>query len=448
MTLTYLMVYAILVNCTISLLPLISQMILYNKKGKHSWGALIPIYNEVLKFKIAGLSPWLVLLYLVPIANIVIGIIANVRFIKAYDKSTGFAVAALFLPVIFYPMVAFPIGMKEKPSKDVKKVNKVTYAVLTLLLGGIGINKFYAKNIKQGILSLVFCWTMIPTLLSMVEFVEILSEEKDKEGKVAVTNSRKTNVLFGAGLILFVLFAICTIIPWNSLFTKFTAFNDLNTWLGKIKIGKYSLFNNVIGAPTVTDSATGSSSGVINAIGTWSMVDISIFLFIVSAVIAFFNNIKFDEFIKETASGMKKVLPVAITAMLISIVLVISVTTGINITITNWIVSLANGFNIITITLASIIGSVLTADFYYFVSTIVAVFANTVNNTDLYGVIALISQSIYYLTMIIAPTSVALIIGLYYLNIPYGKWFKYIWKVLLSLFAIIVLATIIVFALV
>ena len=32
-----------------------------------------------------------------------------------------------------------------------KKLNKTVYAILTILLGTIGINKFYAKNIKYSI---------------------------------------------------------------------------------------------------------------------------------------------------------------------------------------------------------------------------------------------------------------------------------------------------------
>ena len=47
--------------------------------------------------------------------------------------------------------------------------------------------------------------------------------------------------------------------------------------------------------------------------------------------------------------------------------------------------------------------------------------------------------------MLIAPTSVALIVGLYSLDIPYGKWFKYIWKVLLSLLIIVLVAAVIIY---
>ena len=84
----------------------------------------------------------------------------------------------------------------------------------------------------------------------------------------------------------------------------------------------------------------------------------------------------------------------------------------------NWIISITDGFNIATATLSSMVGSVLTSDFYYFASTVGVVFTSVVSNADLYGVIGFIMQSIYYLMMIFAPTSVALIIGLYYLNIP------------------------------
>lgn len=337
--------------------------------------------------------------------------------------------------------------VKKQNSKE-RKVNKVVYAILTLLLGTIGINKFYAGKIKAGILNIIFCWTLVPTILSIVEFITVLTEKADKDGKIPVNSNRRENVLFATSLVLFVLFAIATIIPWESLFTKFTAFSDFNTWLSNLKVGKYQIFNNVIGAPMATDSATGSTTGVISAIGSWAMTDMAIFLFIITAVIAICKKIKLDEFISSATSGIKKVLPVAITAMLISIVLVISVTTGINTTICNWIATLSKGFNIATATLSTMVGSVLTADFYYFVSSVASIFTGIASDTNLYGVVALIAQSIYYLMMIIAPTSVGLIIGLYYLDIPYGKWFKYIWKVLLSLFVLIMISVIIVFVLV
>ena len=94
------------------------------------------------------------------------------------------------------------------------------------------------------------------------------------------------------------------------------------------------------------------------------------------------------------------------------------------------------------------ISSVLTSDFYYLISTVGQLLTLSASNSQYYGVIAFIIQSIYNLVMIIAPTSVGLIIGLYYLDIPYNKWFKFIWKLLLILFVIIIVATIVIYALV
>lgn len=342
--------------------------------------------------------------------------------------------------------------VKEKPVKKVitkdKKVRKSVYAILTLLLGTIGVNKFYAGKVKAGILSILFCWTGIPTILSIAEFITVLTEKADKKGMISVTSERRRNVSFGVALVLFVLFIIGAIIPWESLIENCSVFSDFNTWLAGIKIGDYSIFGNIIGLPLSVDQTTGSTTGVISVFGTWSITDIAILLFVLTALFAVINGIKVNDFIATVTEGTKKILPVALTAMLLSIVLVMAVTTGISVTITNGILKLADGFNIATATLATIIGSVLTSDFYYLISTVGTVFNVVVSNQEYYGVISLILQSVYNLVMIIAPTSVGLVIGLYYLNIPYNKWFKFIWKLLVALLIIVIITSIIVYALV
>ncbi len=53
------------------------------------------------------------------------------------------------------------------PSWPVK--SKVVAGVLGILLGGLGIHKFYMGKIGMGILYLVFCWTYIPAIVGFVE---------------------------------------------------------------------------------------------------------------------------------------------------------------------------------------------------------------------------------------------------------------------------------------
>ncbi|MBO9584000.1 MAG: NINE protein [Flavobacterium sp.] len=52
--------------------------------------------------------------------------------------------------------------------------NRVTALVLTFFLGGIGIHKFYLGQSVQGIFYLLFCWTFIPSILALFQFIGLL----------------------------------------------------------------------------------------------------------------------------------------------------------------------------------------------------------------------------------------------------------------------------------
>ena len=45
-------------------LIIVAQWKIFTKAGQEGWKAIIPIYNVVVLYKIIGLSPWLLLLYL------------------------------------------------------------------------------------------------------------------------------------------------------------------------------------------------------------------------------------------------------------------------------------------------------------------------------------------------------------------------------------------------
>jgi len=62
-----------------------------------------------------------------------------------------------------------------KPRKD-----KVAAGVLAILLGGLGIHKFYLGQIGLGIVYLIFCWTGIPTIIGIVEGVIYLTKTQEE----------------------------------------------------------------------------------------------------------------------------------------------------------------------------------------------------------------------------------------------------------------------------
>lgn len=62
-----------------------------------------------------------------------------------------------------------PMVVHQNTCNDCVKVNKIAYALLAILLGGIGIHRFYARRFVSGILYILFCWTAIPAILGIVE---------------------------------------------------------------------------------------------------------------------------------------------------------------------------------------------------------------------------------------------------------------------------------------
>lgn len=57
--------------------------------------------------------------------------------------------------------------------------SKVTAGILAILLGGLGIHKFYLGKIFQGILYILFCWTYIPAIIGVIEGIIYLTKSDE-----------------------------------------------------------------------------------------------------------------------------------------------------------------------------------------------------------------------------------------------------------------------------
>ncbi len=79
----------------------------FTKAGHPGWASIIPIYNAYILLKIAGKPGWWLLLLLIPIVNIVIGIIVALEVAKAFGKGAGFGIGLALLGFIFYPILGF-----------------------------------------------------------------------------------------------------------------------------------------------------------------------------------------------------------------------------------------------------------------------------------------------------------------------------------------------------
>lgn len=53
--------------------------------------------------------------------------------------------------------------------------SRITAALLAIFLGGLGIHKFYLGQSGVGIIYLLFCWTLIPSLLALIDFIVLIT---------------------------------------------------------------------------------------------------------------------------------------------------------------------------------------------------------------------------------------------------------------------------------
>lgn len=64
--------------------------------------------------------------------------------------------------------------MARTPAPASGEKSKVVAGVLALLLGGLGLHKFYTGAWGWGIVYIVLCWTFVPGIVALVEGIRYL----------------------------------------------------------------------------------------------------------------------------------------------------------------------------------------------------------------------------------------------------------------------------------
>jgi len=91
----------------VAVVSLVSYWKIFTKAGKPGWAAIVPIYNILVMLEIIGRPMWWIVLLFIPFVNIVAAFIVANDLAKAFGKTIGWTLGLIFLPVIFYPMLAF-----------------------------------------------------------------------------------------------------------------------------------------------------------------------------------------------------------------------------------------------------------------------------------------------------------------------------------------------------
>lgn len=80
---------------------------MFEKAGKPGWAYIIPIYNVIVLLDIVKRPIWWIVLFLIPVANLIVAILLCVDLAKAFGKEIGFAIGIILLPFIFIPLLGF-----------------------------------------------------------------------------------------------------------------------------------------------------------------------------------------------------------------------------------------------------------------------------------------------------------------------------------------------------
>ena len=92
---------------------------MFEKAGQPGWAAIIPIYNIIVMLQVAKKPVWWVLLYFIPIANIIVAVLVALSLAENFGKSAGFGIGILFLSFIFLPILGFG-SAQYQPAADIR----------------------------------------------------------------------------------------------------------------------------------------------------------------------------------------------------------------------------------------------------------------------------------------------------------------------------------------
>ena len=106
--------FILAIGIVLLILQVIANWKIFTKAGEKGWKSIIPIYNSVILFKISGISPLFVLVYLLgfipfvgTLAILGVTIYQANSLAKSFGKDAGFTVGLVLLPTIFYMILGF-----------------------------------------------------------------------------------------------------------------------------------------------------------------------------------------------------------------------------------------------------------------------------------------------------------------------------------------------------
>lgn len=366
-----------------------------------------------------------------------------VILVSVITSITGLSIGIMFLFPLIISLVLL-MGYNKNVAALVT-VGSAMIGTMGITLGFGGIQHFYALLstdltmwTEMGAKVIILVIGVVLLLFNVLRYANKTKNKTEKEivnelVPEKVEDSKKKVriwplvVVFDILLILFVL----GLLPWETM--EVTIFEDALKSINNYTLFDFPILSKLLGKETY-------------AFGKWSLYNELPAIMLFASMILSLIYLKFDEFLDGVCAGMKKAIKPAILMSLIYLVLVITTNHSFQLIFVDRIAGLTNNVNVVTTSFIAFFTSIFNVESTYVAQRILPYFAGTVATTELYPLIGIIFQSIYGLTMLIAPTSIVLIGTLAYLDVSYTSWLKNVWKLFLEILAVLLIVFVIILA--
>lgn len=227
--------------------------------------------------------------------------------------------------------------------------------------------------------------------------------------------------------ILFFVLLVLAYLPWVNGFGV-NAFTDATKAVSEFELFGFPIFGKLL--------------GTINSFGNWTVVDMLLPMAIIILFLALVYKVKVQDVLDGALAGIKKALPLGLIVVLLYACLVIVTYHPFQLVIYKTLLGVIDKFGFVGALMSSLVAmlaSIFNIDPSYTFQSVLLYLASVVTDSTVYPVIGVIFQAMYGFTMLFAPTSVILMVVLSYLDIPYTKWIKTIWKLLLEILAVLLI---------
>ena len=343
---------------------------------------------------------------------------------------------ALFVLVPFFATVIMLLGY-GKISAMLATIGSIIAGNLASTYGFniAGYISYYTNDINDSIWYRVGLFVAIMAIMLLAVIKTSKAKEKVSADEIMLyekttTKSKKSATPMIIIFVVCFLIAIVGMINWSEVF-NLNIFDE-----GYKNIANAKLFNYPVGKAVF---------GEMYGYGAWTNYELAMMLGVCTLLISLVYKLKVNDIVACVKKGVKKMMPAVFYLGMANIIFLMLNTTpsGYTIfpTIAHTILNVVEGFNVFIYSVAVFIASFFYNDFPYMLGALYDPTANLY--ADNLSIIGLISQGIYGIVQFVAPTSVLLVVGLNYFDIPYGTWFKKVFKYLLLILAALVIALII-----